>query len=232
MKTKSPQLELFVKAVLDSYPRVTDERIIAALGSIERDPFFPESHKQSAYIASNISLDGYSTSDPGLVALMVQLLEVQATDTVLDIGAGSGYHAAILSKMASQVYGVEYLPYAVERAKEAIAAVDINNIELKQGDGWNGWLEKAPFDVINIACGLDRIPYNLVDQLKVGGRMILPLAPEGISPYKAYQNLVLIEKLSEREVREGIDVYPRIRITDLFPVRFMTMTKVTEPPAN
>jgi protein-L-isoaspartate(D-aspartate) O-methyltransferase len=195
------------------------------LGSIDRPPFFPESHKQSAYIASNISLDGYSTSDPGLVALMVQLLEVKPTDTVLDIGSGSGYHAAMLSRLAAQVYGIEYLPYAVDRSHYALSEIGVHNVEIKQGDGWHGWAEKAPFDVINIACGVDRIPYTLVDQLRIGGRMILPLAPEGVSPYKAYQNLVLIEKLSDREQREGIDVYPRIRTTDLFPVRFMTMTR-------
>jgi protein-L-isoaspartate O-methyltransferase len=76
-----------------------------------------------------------------------------------------------------------------------------------------------------MACGVDRIPYTLIDQLKVGGRMLLPLAPEGVSPYKAYQNLTLIEKLSEREEREGVAVYPRITTIDLFPVRFMAMTR-------
>jgi protein-L-isoaspartate(D-aspartate) O-methyltransferase len=221
------KLTTFTNTILESYPRITDQAIIATLSSIEREPFFPESEKQSAYTPSNITLDGYSTSHPGLVALMVQLLNVKPTDRVLDIGTGSGYHAAFLSRLAAEVYGVEYLPYAVERSRAAFTELGISNIEVKQGDGWNGWQEKGPFDLINIACGVDRIPYGLIEQLKVGGRMILPLAPEGASPYKAHQNLVLIEKLSNGEEREAIPVYPRIKCEDLFPVRFMAMTRDT-----
>jgi protein-L-isoaspartate(D-aspartate) O-methyltransferase len=217
-----PHSELLTE-IKKHYP-IEDQRLIKTFLSIDRSLFLPPELVEQANEQKCIVVGDYSMSEPGLVCFMVQECQVKEGDTILDIGSGTGYHAALLAGIGSKVYGVEVLEAAYTNATASIQKAGISNIELKCANGWDGWIEKGPFDVINIACGVKRIPYELIDQLKVGGRMIFPLAPEGKSPYtEAYQSLVLLKKIKESSTLDGLKVYPRLEIKDLMCVRFMEM---------
>jgi protein-L-isoaspartate(D-aspartate) O-methyltransferase len=225
VKEKADTLGAFTKSIVSLCAELKDERVIKAISSIEREPFFPPDKKKDAYSLEHVTLDGYSISQPSLVAFMIQVLCINSTDKVLDIGCGSGYQAALISRLAKEVYGVEILPHAFERASKSLKEVGCNNVTLRLGDGSIGWEEYAPFDAITVACGMSSIPYQLISQLKTGGKIIFPFAPEGKSPYdEAFQNLVLLEKLKEGYIKNSLQVYPKIKMTDLMPVRFMVMT--------
>lgn len=202
-----------------------EDRVLDAMSSVPRDLFVPKELSEKADQDCCIAIpdSGYSVSQPGLVAYMIDQLNLEPDSVVLDVGSGSGYHASIMSRLCNTVYGVEVLPNAIEASRKSLKSVDASNVFIKEGDGFEGWQEKAPFDAINIACAVTEIPFLLIEQLKINGRMILPYGPGCKDPAKDPQKLVLIEKLQEAYESDGIRYAPFIRMTELMPVRFMMM---------
>lgn len=188
--------------------------------TVDRALFVPHDYRSRAYDIAVISLDGYTLSEPGLVGYMIQSLALRPTDVVLDVGSGSGYHAAVMSRLCRAVYGVEVLPHAVERSRIALRASECDNVSILCADGWDGWREHAPYDAINVACAADHLPPTLLEQLKVGGRIIIPLTTEDDLGY-ASQDLYLITKQALAPLDDrGI---PPIVTQTLSPVRFVPM---------
>ena len=158
-------------------PAIDDERVLAAVASIPRERFVPASQQSRAY--ANVALPigaGQTISQPLVVALMLEMLALEPTDRVLDVGTGSGYHAALLSLLADHVYTVERYGELKETAKSALDDLGIDNVTFRVGDGWEGWPEQAPFDAINVAAAIGEEPPDaLEEQLTAGGRMIAPV---------------------------------------------------------
>jgi protein-L-isoaspartate(D-aspartate) O-methyltransferase len=134
-----------------------------------------------------------------MVAVMAQLLELNGTERILEIGTGSGYHAAVLARLAAQVYSVEILGSLSARAKRVIDQLGIINVELKIGDGFFGWDEKAPFDAILMTAAAPRVPEPLWRQLREGGRLVMPLGAA-----RQTQKLVRIRKVADKQIVEAI----------------------------
>lgn len=180
-------------------PAIADERVLAAVASIPRERFVPEAQRDRAY--ANVALPiagGQTISQPLVVARMLEVLELRPTDRVLDIGTGSGYHAALLCLLAGHVWTIERSRELSSRAQVALAELGLDNITFRVGDGWNGWPEEAPFDAINVAAATgDSVPRALEEQLADGGRLVAPVG-------SAEQRLILTR-------REG-DQLPRRRL--------------------
>jgi protein-L-isoaspartate(D-aspartate) O-methyltransferase len=157
-------------------PAITDERVLAAVASIPRERFVPRSQRGRAY--ANVALpigSGQTISQPLVVARMLEVLALKPTDRVLDVGTGSGYHAALLSLLADHVYTIERHAELTETARETIERLGIDNVTFRLGDGWDGWPEHAPFDAINVAAAMGDAPLTLEEQLADGGRMVAPV---------------------------------------------------------
>ncbi|MDH4263787.1 MAG: protein-L-isoaspartate(D-aspartate) O-methyltransferase [Spirochaetia bacterium] len=171
------------------------KQVLNAMMSVPRHDFVPESFIQSAYIDSPLSIGyGQTISQPFIVALMCEILKLKKTDRVLEIGAGSGYHAAVLSKLCLEVFTLE-----IVEELAAIAAKNLSpykNVKVLCKNGYNGWQEKSPFDAISVAAAADSIPESLVDQLAISGRMIIPLK----NPDEPSQNLTLVKKQTNGEL--------------------------------
>lgn len=190
-------------------PAIADERVLAAIASIPRERFIPASDRQRAY--ANVALPigaGQTISQPLVVARMLEILALKPTDRVLDVGTGSGYHAALLSLLVDHVYTVERHPELAETARKTLDTLGIENVSFRVGDGWEGWSEEAPFDAINVAAatGLD-LPETLEDQLADGGRMVAPVGAQ-------QQHLMLTERRGERLRRrqlEAVQFVPLVR---------------------
>jgi protein-L-isoaspartate(D-aspartate) O-methyltransferase len=150
--------------------------------------------------------EGQTISQPYIVALMTELLELKGDEKVLEIGTGSGYQAAILAELAKEVYTIEIIEKLAQTAKERLEKLGYQNIKVKAGDGYLGWPEVAPFDAIIVTCAPPFIPEPLQEQLKEGGRMVIPVGT-------AYQELKLIRK------EKG-----KIKVKAIIPVRFVPMT--------
>lgn len=179
---------------------ITDPRVLAAMAAIPRHLFVPERLRASAYDDRPLPIgEGQTISQPYMVALMAQLLELNGTERILEIGTGSGYHAAVLARLAGQVYSIEILPALSAPAKKLLAQLDIANIELKVGDGFFGWEEKAPFDAILMTAAAPRVPEPLWRQLREGGRLILPLGAAGRT-----QKLMRVRKVAGKQVIEEL----------------------------
>src|SRR6266567_9173565 len=166
-----------------------DERVMAAMGKVPRHEFVPIEFQPYAY--ANIPLPiGFekTISQPFVVALMTDLLDIKADDSVLEIGAGLGYQAAILAQLARRVYSVEIIEELGQAAKQRLRQQGCSNVELKIANGYHGWSEHAPFDKVIVTAAPDLIPPPLIHQLKAGGKMVIPAGlPDA-------QQLVLLEK--------------------------------------
>ena len=164
-------------------------RVLEAMAKVPRHEFVPVEVRGYAYVNSPLPIGCDKTiSQPFIVALMTDLLDLQPSDRVLEIGTGLGYQAAILSALVSQVYSVEFIEELAEQAKERLVRQGCANVMLKLGNGFYGWPEHAPFDKVIVTAGTDLVPPPLLNQLKPGGRMVIPTGlPDS-------QQLVLVEK--------------------------------------
>jgi protein-L-isoaspartate(D-aspartate) O-methyltransferase len=171
---------------------VEDERVLAAMARVPRELFLPEELRDRAYDDAALPIGGGQTmSQPYIVAKMSELLSLDGDERVLDVGTGSGYHAAVLAELADEVVTIERVPELAERAREALAAADYENVDVRVGDGTLGVPDRAPYDAIAVAAAAPMLPGSLYDQLKVGGRMVIPVGG------RSNQRLELIVKSPE-----------------------------------
>lgn len=188
---------------------IVDERVLAAMGKVARHLFVEPALEQYAYEDRPLSIGaGQTISQPYIVALMVQLLRVQPWHLVLEVGTGSGYQAAILAELAAEVYTVEIIPSLADHAAARLEALGYRNVYTRQKDGYEGWPEAAPFDGIVVAAGAPEIPPPLIEQLREGGRIVIPV---GI--VRGTQDLILGEK------RGG-----KLQVRSIAPVLFVPLT--------
>ena len=155
---------------------ITDSQVIRAMNKVERHLFVPEEYAQMAYSDGPLPI-GYeqTISQPYIVAYMTEILKLKSGDSVLEIGTGSGYQAAVLAEICDSVYSIELVSQLGERASSLLKRLGYKNIKLKTGDGYKGWKENAPFDAIIVTCSPTHIPEPLEEQLAEGGRMIIPV---------------------------------------------------------
>jgi len=177
---------------------VKDSRVLAAMESVPRHEFVPKSLVNQAYNDHPLFIGGGQTiSQPYIVALMTEILELEPRDRVLEIGTGSGYQAAVLSPLVDSVFTIEIIEELGTEAADRLERLGYDNVYVRIGDGYRGWPEKAPFDAIIVTAAPDAVPPALVEQLAEGGRMVIPVGT-GI------QELVLIEKKDGKIVQQDI----------------------------
>ncbi len=190
--------------------REPDERVMKVMGKVPRHEFVGSSQTRYAYANRPLPIGhGQTISQPYIVALMTVLAGVDEKSRVLELGTGSGYQAAVLAEIVSQVYTIEIIAPLADSASKRLTRLGYDNVTVRHGDGYYGWKERAPFDAILVTAAASHIPPPLVDQLKIGGRMVIPVG-SGF----AVQQLVLVEKL-------GVD---RVRVRQILPVRFVPLT--------
>jgi protein-L-isoaspartate(D-aspartate) O-methyltransferase len=186
---------------------IRDPKVLNAMGKVPRHRFVPGESVRAAYDDNPLPLMlGQTISQPYVVAYMTQALRLQGSERVLEIGTGSGYQAAILSELVREVYTIEILPELESAARATLRSLGYENIRIRCADGYLGWPEAAPFDRIIVTAAPDHIPPPLLDQLKPGGFMIIPVG-------RAEQDLVLVEKNEQGITRRAT-----------IPVRFVPMT--------
>lgn len=177
---------------------IQDQNVLAAMEKIERHLFVSSELHNLAYQDRPLSIDyGQTISQPYIVALMTELLELNEESKVLEIGTGCGYQTAVLAEIANEVYSVEILPELAENAKKRLTALNYHNIRLKQGNGYYGWIEHAPYDGILVAAAPKKVPFRLAQQLDEGGWMVIPVGSE-------IQELLLVKKCSGKVETESI----------------------------
>lgn len=188
---------------------IVDQRVLTAMGRVPRHLFVEPALERFAYEDRPLSIGaGQTISQPYIVALMTQLLQVQPSYRILEVGTGSGYQAAVLGEMAAEVYTVEIIPSLAEGARARLEALGYRNVRVRQGDGYEGWPEFAPFDGIVVTAGAPQIPPPLIEQLREGGRMAIPVGMAG-----GTQDLILGEK------RGG-----KLQTRSIAPVLFVPLT--------
>ena len=179
---------------------INDNKILAAMETVLRHEFVPLKVKDSAYEDRPLPIGyGQTISQPYIVALMTMLLKVDKDTRVLEVGTGSGYQAAVLARIAREVYSVEIVQPLHDRSKQVLEKLEYQNIFTIHKDGYFGWEEHAPYDAIIVTCASDFIPPPLIRQLKPGGRMCIPVGP----PFKV-QHLVLVEKGEDKKISTTI----------------------------
>jgi protein-L-isoaspartate(D-aspartate) O-methyltransferase len=177
---------------------VRDQDVLTAMGTVPRHKFVPERYQDQAYDDHPLPIGlGQTISQPYIVAFMTELLQLEPEDRVFELGTGSGYQAAVASKVAGSVYTMEIYKDLADAAKERLEALGFTNVYVRHGDGYHGWKEKAPFDAIIVTAAADHIPPPLIEQLRPGGRLIIPLG----SPF-SIQQLVLVTKDLKGKVSE------------------------------
>jgi protein-L-isoaspartate(D-aspartate) O-methyltransferase len=185
-------------------------RVAAALAKVRREAFVAHGSEHAAYENRPLPIGcGQTISQPYIVAIMTELLDLQPTDKVLEIGTGSGYQAAVLAELTDNVYSIEVIPELAQRAAAALATEGYHNIKLRTGNGAFGWPEEAPFDAIIVTAAAPEIPPALIAQLRASGRMMIP-----VGPHRGDQTLVLITKNDAGEVTQR----------DILPVAFVPLT--------
>jgi protein-L-isoaspartate(D-aspartate) O-methyltransferase len=188
---------------------ITNSEVLKAMSDIPRHEFVPAAVRPFAYMNGPLPIGhGQTISQPFIVAFMTQALELTKDDRVLEVGTGSGYQAAILGKLCKEVYSIEIVPELAQSSAQLLARLGFENVHVKAGDGYLGWPERAPFDAIIVTCAPDHLPEPLVNQLKEGGRLIIPIGGEG-----TIQQLVLLRKMEGKVLREN-----------MLDVRFVPMT--------
>lgn len=181
-----------------------DTRVMQAMGQVPREVFVPEAERQFAFDNGPLPIGhGQTISQPYIVALMSDLLQVDETAVVLEIGTGSGYQAAVLSRMVKQVYSVEIITALARHAQERLQGLGYDNVACLSADGYQGWPEHAPYDGIIVTAATPEIPEPLVGQLKPGARLVIPVG----QPF-SYQELLVVErgKTGELDERPVLDV--------------------------
>jgi protein-L-isoaspartate(D-aspartate) O-methyltransferase len=159
---------------------IADERVLAAMGEVPREEFVPERHRSRAYADSALSIgEGQTISQPWIVAAICQAMELGGSERVLEVGSGSGYSAAVLSRLAAEVTGVERRTALAAQARRTLDALGVENVELLVGDGTRGVPERAPFEAIAVHAAAPAPPQTLLAQLADGGRLVVPIAAEG-----------------------------------------------------
>lgn len=186
---------------------ITDKRVLEAMRTVPRHRFVPVDELRHAYADNPLPVGlGQTISQPYIVAVMTETLELKKSDVVLEIGTGSGYQAAVLAGLVKHVYTIEILCELAERARKTLRVLNYENVTVRCGDGYGGWPGRAPFDAVIVTAAPPEIPQKLVEQLKPGGRMVVPVG-------RYFQSLQLIVK------REDGSVSTR----DILPVRFVPM---------
>jgi protein-L-isoaspartate(D-aspartate) O-methyltransferase len=187
---------------------IKDSSVINAMLKVERHLFVPEEYKPYAYEDTPLPIGyGQTISQPYIVALMTELLNLKKEDKVLEIGTGSGYQAAILSLLADSVFTIEIVEGLAKSAEERLKKLGYKNVFVKCGDGYKGWKEHSPYDKIIVTCAPEEIPQELLKQLKINGIMVLPVGD-------IYQELKVVKKTEKGIITE-----------DIIPVRFVPMIK-------
>jgi protein-L-isoaspartate(D-aspartate) O-methyltransferase len=193
---------------------ITNALVLRAMGKVPRHEFVPEHLRYRAYHDSPLPIGhGQTISQPYIVAFMSEQLEPKPTDRVLEVGTGSGYQAAVLAELVSQVYSIEIIEDLARQAAANLTRLGYTNVHARTGDGYKGWPEAAPFDAIIVTCAPEKVPQPLVAQLKDGGRMIIPVGPAWD------QELVLLDKHGGKLERR-----------EVLAVRFVPMTGQVQTP--
>ena len=183
---------------------------LSAMLNVPRHEFVPKGKKAFSYSDSPLPIgQGQTISQPYIVAYMTQALRLKRSHKVLEIGTGSGYQAAVLSKIVDSVFTIEIVKELASSSKSRLQRLGYENVLVRWGDGYDGWPDKAPFDAIMVTAGAESIPQPLLDQLKVGGRMIIP-----VGPHNQVRQLVLVVKKKDKIVKKNV-----------MPVRFVPFTR-------
>ncbi|MYB36037.1 MAG: protein-L-isoaspartate(D-aspartate) O-methyltransferase [Gammaproteobacteria bacterium] len=193
------------------YTRVShiNPAVLEAMATVPREEFVPDGARAVAYVNRPLPIGyGQTISQPFIVALMTHLLEPTAASRVLEVGTGSGYQAAVLAKVVDTVHTIEIIPELAEDASARLKRLGYDNVEVTVGDGWYGWPEAAPFDAIMVTAVGEDVPKKLVQQLRPGGRLVLPIGND------FDQNLAVVEKAEDGE----------ITMRHVLPVRFVPLT--------
>jgi protein-L-isoaspartate(D-aspartate) O-methyltransferase len=193
---------------------INDARILAVMAKVPREEFVAPESRAASYEDGPLPIgNGQTISQPYIVAFMTEQLRPKPSDRVLEVGTGSGYQAAILAELVSEVYSIEIVEPLAKNAEATLQRLGYKNVHLKIGDGYQGWPEKGPFDAIIVTCAPDKVPQTLVDQLKDDGRMVIPVGD------RFAQQLYLLEK------KNG-----QLKQSATLPVRFVPMTSEAAKP--
>ncbi|MCD6565156.1 MAG: protein-L-isoaspartate(D-aspartate) O-methyltransferase [Bacteroidales bacterium] len=211
MERQDEREEMVNKDIAQSpYGPVTDKKVLDAMKEVPRHKFVPGHQLANAYRNYPLSIgSGQTISQPLIVAHMTELLEIEPGDRILEIGTGSGYQAAVLSELTPHIFTIEIIEKLGLRAKKVLNNLGYKTIKVKIGDGYFGWEEFAPYDGIIVTCAPEDIPAPLIDQLRPGGRIVIPVGKEGW-----IQNLVVVKKNKNGKISEK----------KLYGVRFVPMT--------
>jgi protein-L-isoaspartate(D-aspartate) O-methyltransferase len=185
-------------------------RVMAAMTRVKREEFVLPAYRHRAYRNTPLPIEaGQTISQPLIVALMTDLLDPQPGDVILEVGTGSGYQAAVLAELVQQVYSIEIVTELAESAAATLKRLDYDNVLVRAGDGYAGWQEHAPFDGVIVTAAADHIPQPLLDQLKPGGKLVIPVGEE-----HGFQQLLLVE----------VDDKGEVQSESVLPVRFVPLT--------